>query len=106
MNKSMTWSASLSVSNLEKMQQHFFNVVCVYLELNVTVGADYTAAPEEDPGELGPNEFTAGSTLLLNCVVQGHSGDLVYNWSITGSPDTSDCSNNCHRVVSTATTTL
>ena len=102
---STTWSTSLSVSNLEQLGEFIFNVVCVYLELNVTVTADYTAVPEEDPGELGPNEFTAGSALFLHCTVQGNSGDLVYNWSITGNPDTPDCSN-CHTVVSTATTTL
>ena len=60
-------------------------------ELNVTVSADYTAAPGEDPDDLGPNEFTAGSILILNCAVLGNSGTLTYEWSVTGNPDTPDC---------------
>ena len=62
-------------------------------ELNVTIIADYTPAPGEDPESLGPNEFTAGSQLTLICSVQGHSGDLNYTWSVTGNPDPGDCSN-------------
>ena len=57
----------------------------------MTVSADYTAAPGEDPNDLGPNEFTAGSIFSLNCTVQGNSGTLTYEWSVTGNPDTSDC---------------
>ena len=40
---------------------------------------------------MAPNEFTAGSVLILNCTVQGNSGTLTYEWSVTGNPDTSDC---------------
>ena len=61
-------------------------------ELNVTISADYTPAPGEDPGELGPNEFTAGSQLSLKCIVQGASGDLTYTWSVMGNPPTPGCS--------------
>ena len=61
-----------------------------YTELDVTVRAD-TLAPEEDPKELGPNEFRAGSALSLNCVVQGNSGDLIYAWSVMGNPPTPGC---------------
>ena len=43
-----------------------------FLEQNVIISANYTPAPGEDPGELGPNEFTAGSVLSLNCIVQGN----------------------------------
>ena len=61
-------------------------------ELNVTIIADYTTAPGEDPDDMAPNEFTAGSILILTCAVQGHSsGTLTYQWSVTGNPDTSDC---------------
>ena len=63
-------------------------------ELNVTINANYTAAPGEDPGELGSNEFTAGSVLILNCIVQGHSGELAYSWSVMGNPDTNCTTNN------------
>ena len=66
----------------------------------MTITADYTPAPGEDPGSLGPNEFTAGSELTLNCSVQGHSGDLYYNWSVT---DTGDC---CYIDTSSTTSTL
>ena len=61
-------------------------------ELNVTISANYTPAPGEDPGELGPNEFTAGSVLSLNCIVQGASGDLTYTWSVMGNSPTPGCS--------------
>ena len=57
----------------------------------MTVSADYTAAPGEDPDDLGPNEFTAASILILNCAVLGNSGTLTYEWSVTGNPNTSDC---------------
>ena len=57
----------------------------------MTISADYTAAPGEDPDDLGPNEFTAGSVLSLICEVQGHSGDLTYDWTVTRNPDTPRC---------------
>ena len=57
----------------------------------MTISANYTAAPGEDPDDLGPNEFTAGSILILDCAVQGNSGTLTYGWSVTGNPDTSYC---------------
>ena len=63
-------------------------------ELNVTVNADYRPAPGEAPGELGPNEFTAGSELTLNCLAQGNSSELSYRWSVSGNPSTPDCENN------------
>ena len=46
--------------------------------LKVTIRPDYRPAPGEDPGELGPNEFTTGSVLSLNCDVQGYSSNLTY----------------------------
>ena len=64
---------------------------CCSIELNVTVSAVYTPAPGEDPNKLGPNAFTAGSALTLNCTVKGHSGGLTYVWSITGNSSTPDC---------------
>ena len=63
------------------------------IELNVTISADYNPAPGEVPEELGPNEFTAGSELTLNCIVHGESGALTYEWSVMGNPDTTDCTN-------------
>ena len=73
--------------------------------MNVTISANYTAAPDEDPGELGPNEFTAGSVLILNCIVQGHSGELNYTWSVMGNPDTTGCTG-CAIDTSSTTSTL
>ena len=55
-------------------------------ELKVTISVDYTAAPGEDPGKLGPNEFTAGSILSLYCIVEGNSGNVTYSWSVNGNP--------------------
>ena len=58
----------------------------------MTITPNYISVPGEDPGELGPNEFTAGSVLSLTCMVQGASGDLTYSWSVAGNPDTPpDC---------------
>ena len=54
----------------------------------MTITANYTAAPGEDPDDLGPDEFTAGSILILNCTVQGKSGTLSYEW---GNRDTPGC---------------
>ena len=66
----------------------------------MTISANYITAPGEDPGELGPNEFTAGSNLSLNCIVQGDSGDLTYAWSVMGNPPTPGCTH-CGSVSST-----
>ena len=64
-------------------------------ELNVTIIPNYTSVPGDDPGELGPNEFTAGAVLILTCMAQGTSGGLTYSWSVAGNPDTpSDCTCN------------
>ena len=57
----------------------------------MTISTDYNPAPGEVPGELGPNEFTAGSELTLNCMVDGNSGDLTYVWSVN--PNTTGCTN-------------
>ena len=64
-----------------------------FIELNVTISADYNPAPGEVPEELDPNEFTAGSELTLNCIVHGNSGDLTYEWSVAGNPATTGCTN-------------
>ena len=47
--------------------------------------------PATSGEKLGPNEFTAGSILTLNCAAQGHSGGLTYAWSVTDNPDTPGC---------------
>ena len=59
----------------------------------MTIISNYTSAPGVDPGDLGPNEFTAGAVLSLTCMAQGASEeDLTYSWSVVGNPDTpSDC---------------
>ena len=67
---------------------HYF---LIYPELKVTVRAIYRPVPGEAPGELGPNDFTAGSDLTLKCSVEGHSGGLTYSWSVTGNPSTPGC---------------
>ena len=69
----------------------------------MTISADYTAAPGEDPGKLGPNEFTAGSHLSLICIVQGNSGNLTYTWSVMGNPPTPGCTR-CDIKLSTTST--
>ena len=51
----------------------------------------YRPSPGEVPGELGPNDFTAGSDLTLRCSVEGHSGGLTYSWSVTGNTSTPGC---------------
>ena len=71
----------------------------------MTISANYIAAPGEDPGELGPNEFTAGSILSLNCIVQGDSGGLTYAWSVMGNPPTPGCTY-CPTASSTTSTLI
>ena len=73
-------------------------------ELKVTIRPDYRPAPGEDRRELGPNEFTAGSVLSLNCDVQGNSSSVSYEWTVTGNPDTTGCAR-C-AVPSSSTSTL
>ena len=56
-------------------------------ELNVTVTADYTSYPGENPGELDVNEFRAGvGNLILLCQVEGGSGTLFYQWTVERLP--------------------
>ena len=66
---------------------HLYCVFCT--ELKVTVTADYSPAGGE--GELGPNQFTAGSLLSLICSVQGAIGPVSYSWSVRDNPNTPDC---------------
>ena len=70
--------------------------------------SDYTPAPGEAPGELGDNEFTAGSLLTLKCLVTGNSSEgLIYTWSVSGNPSTTDCTNNgCNIDTSSTANTL
>ena len=81
-------------------------MLCCLLELNVTIIANYTAPPGEDPGELGPNEFTAGSLLSLQCIVQGNSGGLTYTWSVMGNPPIPPECSGCDIDTSSTTSTL
>ena len=57
----------------------------------MTITVDYNPAPDEAPGELAANEFTAGSALNLTCMVHGASGNLSYNWSVEGNPVVPEC---------------
>ena len=91
---------------LSQCYTHGILSVFLFLELNVTISADYTAAPGEDPRELGPNEFSAGSVLSLNCIVQGNSGDLTYTWSVMGNLSTPPECTSCDIDTSSTTSTL
>ena len=75
-------------------------------ELNVTISVDYTAAPGEDPGELGPNEFTPGSILNLSCTVDGNSSAVTYSWSVMGNPTPPTECTSCRIGTSSTTSTL
>ena len=79
---------------------HLYCVFCT--ELKVTVTADYTPAGE---GELGPNQFTAGSLLSLICSVQGATGPVSYSWSVRENPSTPDCTG-CDIDISSTGSTL
>ena len=73
----------------------------------MTVSAVYRPAPGEVPGELGPNKFTAGSELTLNCLALGNSGEVTYRWFVSGNPSTPGCINNgCDIDLSSTTSTL
>ena len=76
-------------------------------ELSVTININYTAAPGEDPGKLGANEFTAGSILFLNSIVEGNSGNVTYTWSVRGNPTTpTTCYRQCNIDTSSTTSIL
>ncbi|CAI7992571.1 hypothetical protein GBAR_LOCUS1042, partial [Geodia barretti] len=83
-----------------------YNTTTITAKLNVTVSALYKPAPGEVPGELGPNQFTAGSDLTLNCSVEGHSGALSYMWSLTGNPAAPSGCFSCNIDISSTTSTL
>ena len=74
-------------------------------ELSVTISVDYIAAPGEDPGKLGPNEFTAGSILTLNCIVEGNSSAVTYTWSVRENPTPPPECRDCDRFIDTLPTT-
>ena len=61
------------------------------VELKVTASAIYRPAPGENPVKFGPNEYTAGSSLTLNCAVEGNSSPLIYEWSVMGNAGTLGC---------------
>ena len=90
MNQPLTLSTLLSVSEVTAYHAYMSSPF-LSTELKVTITANYTPAPGEDPDDLDPDEFTAGSILILNCTVQGKSGTLSYEWSVTGNPDTPGC---------------
>ena len=83
----------MNSSNCFSLGHFLFQYKCFFSssELNVTIIPDYIPAPG-DPGELSPNEFTAGAVLSLTCMAQGASEDVTYSWSVAGNPNTpSDC---------------
>ena len=53
--------------------------------------ANPMAAQGEDPDELGPNEFRAGSLLTLNCTLWDGTGQLMYEWAKTPAHSCSGC---------------
>ena len=93
-NQPLPLPQSLSVSCTQCEAINCTKVYMYYIELRVTVTADYRRAGGE--GELGPNQFTAGSLLSLTCSVQGATGPVSYIWSVRDNPGTPDCTgSNC-----------
>ena len=45
----------------------------------------------ENPDKLGPNEFTAGGILTLNCSLDTLSNGLTYTWSMVPHHDCTNC---------------
>ena len=66
----------------------------------------YIPAPGEDPTELDPNTFTAGSLLELECVAMGSSSTLAYNWSVSQDFTPICLDNGCNVNVSSTASTL
>ena len=67
------------------------------IELNVKIRAVYNPAPGDNADSFGPNTFTAGSNLELQCIAMGNSGDLQYNWSVNPNVIPIKCIvNQCH----------
>ena len=66
----------------------------------------YTPAPGEDPMELNPNTFTAGSLLVLECVVMGSSSNLAYKWSVSQTFTPTCFNNGCDIDISTTSTLI
>ena len=65
-------------------------------EPNAVISTIYTPVPEENPENMGANEFTAGSVLILSCTVEGSVDQYnQYKWSTTGSASLgcTECSN-------------
>ena len=83
-----------------------FSDLLLSTELSVTISVNYTAAPGEVPGKLGPNEFTPGSILSLNCIVEGTSRDVTYSWSVIGNPTPPTECRRCNIDTSSTTSTL
>ena len=67
----------------------------------------YNPEPGVDPNQLGPNEFTAGSVLTLNCTLGGGSGDTDqhYEWSMTRNDGSQSCPS-CTESVTSSMLTL
>ena len=73
----------------------------------MSVSAVYTPAPGNNPGNLSPNEFTAGSKLKLECTVEGNSGALSYQWLVKDNISTEECdAERCVIDLSSTTSTL
>ena len=73
----------------------------------MSVSAIYTPAPGENSEIFTPNEFTAGSKLMLKCAVEGNSGDLSYQWLVKDNISTEGCDDDkCAIDLSSNTSTL
>ena len=74
--------------------------------MKVTVSAVYTPVPGEDSNDLGPNEFTAGTDLKLNCTVEGNRNDLKYMWSVKNITTRPESCTGCNIDTSSSISTL
>ena len=75
-------------------------------ELSVSIRAVYNPAPGDDVELLGPNTFTAGSLLKLQCVVMGNSDNLLYSWSVNPNLEPICLMNKCDIDITSITSKL
>ena len=73
----------------------------------MSVSAIYTPASGENLEYLSPNEFTAGSKLVLQCGVEGNTNSLYYTWHLKENIPTESCDlDRCAIDLSSTTSTL
>ena len=71
----------------------------------MSVSAIYTPASGENLEDLSPNEFTAGSELVLQCGVEGNRNSLYFTWHLKESKscDMDRCATDLSSTTSTLT---